>query len=127
MRWWMQPSMSSSEIGRPPGRLSALEATAVFALIVFYIWWLRFRYPYSWILILILILASHASHREGPAKLGFRWAGTARAFGDLSAPLAFVGLAILAAGFLCRTIRNVSWDGAFFSLAMYFGWGLFQQ
>lgn len=99
----------------------------VFALILLYIWWLRFRYPYSWIPILFLILVSHAARREGLVRLGFHWAGTAHAFVELSAPLAFVGLAVLATGFLCRTIRNVSWEGAFFSLAMYFGWGLFQQ
>jgi len=117
--------MSSTEERRP--WLAGLEALAIFAAIMLYIWWIRFRYPYSWIAILIVLVASHVARRETFARLGFRWDGTARSFADLSAPLTLVALVILAAGFLCRTMRNVSWDNGFSSLAVYFAWGLFQQ
>src|SRR5690348_13384625 len=119
--------MSSTEKRQRGGWLAGLEALAVFAAILVYIWWMRFRYPYSWIAILILIVTSQIARRENFARLGFRWAGTVRCFADLSAPLAFATLTILAIGFLCRSIRQVSSDGAFFSLALYFAWGLFQQ
>jgi len=31
----------------------------MFALIMAYIWWLRFPYPYSWLPMLLLMFASH--------------------------------------------------------------------
>jgi hypothetical protein len=43
--------------------LAGCEAVLVFSLIMIYIWWLRFRHPYSWIAIFAVVIASHVYHR----------------------------------------------------------------
>jgi len=52
-------------------RYALAEALSVFAMIMLYIWRLRSSYPFSWTIILALMLGSHALRRETPAKLGF--------------------------------------------------------
>jgi Kef-type K+ transport system membrane component KefB len=117
--------MSSSE--RAPGvqwRAGA-EAALVFSLILIYIWWLRFRLPYSWILILGLVITSHVIRGETLGRLGFRWVrnGSAR----LALAVATIAMALVAIGLIFHTIRDVSWQGAVSSLVLYCLWGLFQQ
>src|ERR1700730_13893945 len=92
--------------------LSGCEVLLVFLLIMVYIWWVRFRHPYSWIGILAVVIASHIYHRETLAKLGFRCAGTGRTFIEYSVPLGALALALLALGIVFRSIRQVTWQGA---------------
>src|SRR5690349_3571170 len=123
----MPRSTSSSERTRSANWLAGLEAATVFAMILLYIWRVRFVYPYAWIPILGLVFASHLHHREGLRKLGFKWSRKPRGFGRLWTALALIATALLGTGLIFGTIRRVSWQGAFFSLALYCVWGLFQQ
>ena len=122
----MSPNTSSSEHAPGANWLSGLEAAVAFALIISYIWWLRFRYPYAWIPILALVVASQVRKRENFRKLGFWW-NTQHRSSVLWFCLLLVALGILAAGLVFHTIRDVTWHGAWLSLALYCVWGLFQQ
>jgi len=95
-------------------------------MIVLYIWWLRFRYPYAWIAVLALIVASHLRRREGFQMLGFAW-NAQRGSARLWAVLWVIAMGILAIGLIFHTMREVSWQGACLSLLLYCTWGLFQQ
>jgi hypothetical protein len=81
--------MSSSELpadtSRPVNWLAGAEAVGMFVLIMAYIWWLRFRYPYAWALMLLMMFASHQYRRETLATLGFKWSHPAHALAPLSA------------------------------------------
>jgi hypothetical protein len=122
----MPPNTSSSDQTAVANWLSGLEAAVAFALIIFYIWWLRFRYPYAWIPILVLVIASQVRKRENLRKLGFRW-NTRHRFSLLWFSLVMVALGILTAGLAFHTMRDVSWQGACLGLVLYCVWGLFQQ
>jgi hypothetical protein len=123
--------MSSSELpadtSRPLNWLAGAEAVGMFVLIMAYIWWLRFRYPYAWVPMLLLIFASHQYRRETFATLGFKWGHPARALARLSAYLAVVAFTLLILGIGFGSIRAVPMQGAFLSLLLYCLWGLFQQ
>src|SRR5690349_10460568 len=67
-RWWTGPSTSFSEIAM---RLAILEPLSVFAMIMAYIWELRFSNRWLWLAILVLVLISHLLHGERPGELGF--------------------------------------------------------
>ena len=122
----MLPSTSSSN-GPAAGNWHAgIEATVAFALILLYIWWLRFRYPYAWILILALVIGSQIRRREGFQRLGFG-SKMERVSAAVWLSLSLIALGILAAGLVFGTIRQVSWQGAVLSLLLYCLWGLFQQ
>ena len=124
--WSTLPGMSSSDRCLPPW-FSLVEAFAIFFLIVEYIWWLRFRLPAFWVLILALIALSHVWRRETLPGMGFRLAGfraSLREFGPVV--LAAAGSLILA-GLLTGSVRSISVEAAIGSLAAYCVWGLFQQ
>jgi hypothetical protein len=117
--------MSSSE--RLPGvqwRAGA-EAALVFSLVLIYIWWLRFRSPYSWILILALVVASHLYRGETFGALGFRRVNDGVA--SLALAVALIAVVLLAIGLIFHTIREVSWRLGVSSFVVYCSWGLFQQ
>ena len=99
----------------------------MFVLIMAYIWWLRFRYPYAWAPMLLLIFASHQHRRETFATLGFKWGHPAHAPARLSAYLAVLAFTLLILGIGFGSIRAVPFEGAFLSLLLYCLWGLFQQ
>jgi len=99
----------------------------MFALIMAYIWWLRFPYPYSWLPMLLLMFASHVWRVETLATLGFKRRLAARDLARLSAFLVLLAMALLVFGMALRSIRAVSLQGAFLSLLLYCLWGLFQQ
>jgi len=107
--------------------IALLEPLGVFAMIVAYIWRWRFRHPLSWIAVLGLVLVSHVLRRETPASLGFRVANLKRALAALAPAVLTLTLALLAIGAICHTIRPVTLQSAFSSLALYCFWGLFQQ
>ena len=107
--------------------IALLEPLGVFAMIVAYIWRWRFVHPLSWILILGLVLVSHALRRETPASIGFRVANLKTALRVLMPTATLLALTLLAMGAIFHTIRSVTLTSALGSLALYCFWGLFQQ
>jgi Type II CAAX prenyl endopeptidase Rce1-like len=126
MHSWMLPSTSSSDRPRHVSWFAGIEAAITFALIMLYIWWLRFRYPYAWIPILGLVIGSQARKREGFSKLGFQW-NTGHDSARWWLVLALTGGSILAPALVFHSIRQVSGPGACLSFLLYCVWGLFQQ
>ena len=104
-----------------------LEALSVFGMIQLYIWKLRFGRPYLWILILMLVVSSHALRRETPAKLGFSRKNLSRSLTALAPFVVLLSLALLALGLVSRSIRHITPESGFWSLLLYCVWGLFQQ
>ncbi|MGD1069076.1 MAG: CPBP family glutamic-type intramembrane protease [Bryobacteraceae bacterium] len=103
------------------------EALAVFAMILAYIWRLRFTHPMFWVIILASLVASHRAHRERAMDLGFRagnFGDCARRFGPALIGLA---LALLSTGLLPGTVRPMGFEAAIGSVAFYLPWGLVQQ
>ncbi len=101
-----------------------LEALSAFAMIMVYIWQLRFRHPQAWIVILLLIVASHAVCRETPERLGFGAKNLRSSAAALAPVVLSLAAALLAGGWILGTIRP---QNNFWGLALYCGWGLFQQ
>ncbi len=99
----------------------------VFALIMAYIWRFRAIYPWSWTLILALILLSHALRGERPAALGFRRAGFTACCRRYAAPVAGAAAILLAAAFASGTLRPMTARGIALSLGLYVPWGIFQE
>jgi hypothetical protein len=60
-------------------KLIVAESAAGFALIMLYIWRLRFTAPRAWMFILGFFVLSHILRGERAASLGFRRASTRRA------------------------------------------------
>ena len=112
----------------PFSRLTGLiEALAMFATVMAYIWKLRFFYPKFWILPLALILISHLARRERPRDLGFRVANFGACVRSYAPALIALALALLIVGLLLGTMRPISTAQAFGSFALYLPWGLFQE
>ena len=122
----MPLNISSSKQATGVNWAAGIEPGIAFAMIVLYIWWLRFRYPYAWIAILALIVASHVRKRESFRKLGFEW-NMPRDSTRLWMVLGLIAVVILAIGLMLHTIRQVTWQGACLSLLLYCIWGLVQQ
>src|SRR6267378_1762018 len=112
--------MSSSNWAR-------LEALSAFAMILLYIWRLRFLQPYSWIVIFLLIVASHVFHKESSARLGFSVKNLGSSLVALTPFVVLLALALLSLGLVCRTIRHITPESGYASLLLYCCWGLFQQ
>jgi hypothetical protein len=110
-----------------PSRYALFEVVSAFAMILLYIWRLRFPYPWSWTIILALILASHAFRMETAARLGFSRKNLESCLIAFTPPVLLLALALLGLGFICRTIRHITPQSGFSSLMLYFVWGLFQQ
>jgi len=107
--------------------VALLEATGVFAMILLYIWRWRWAYSLSWVIILGLVLVSHAVRRETPAELGFRLTNLNSALAAIAPAVLLLAAALLGIGAICHTIRTVRPGAGFSSLALYCLWGLFQQ
>lgn len=104
-----------------------LEALALFAIIMAYIWKLRFTHPRLWFPAMGLILLSHLAHREKAPALGFQtkdFGICLRRFGPVLIGLAVV---MLGAGSWLGTLRPLGFEKALGSFALYLPWGLFQQ
>jgi CAAX prenyl protease-like protein len=108
-------------------RLAILEPVSIFAMIMAYIWSLRFACHWLWLGILGLMLVSHVWHREDAPHLGFRLGNLRACLVEFAPALAFFALAMLAAGLLLQTTRPIRFDQAFLSWAAYLPWGIFQQ
>jgi Type II CAAX prenyl endopeptidase Rce1-like len=104
-----------------------IEVAGIFALIMLYIWRLRFTAPWAWTGILALIVLSHVVHRERSASLGFRWNNFRECLETLAPALVLLALAMLASGVLLQTVRNIRLEQALAGLLVYCVWGLFQQ
>lgn len=110
-----------------PQWLARAEPVAVFSLIMAYIWWWRYDYPGSWMLILGFIVVSHIYHDEEPGTLGFRPRNFRQCLRDMFPVLLFAALALLSAGIVLRTTREITFDQGLLTFAGYYPWGLFQQ
>jgi membrane protease YdiL (CAAX protease family) len=108
-------------------KLAVLEPLAVFSLLMLYIWKLRFTYHGFWLVILALLVASHAVRGEGPGELGFggqAWRVCVRSYGPA---LACLAAAMLAGGTLLGTMRPLAFGQALEGWAIYLPWGVLQQ
>ena len=108
-------------------KASILEALVVFAIIMAYIWKLRFTHPGFWFPAIVLILLSHVVRHERAPALGFRakdFGNCLRSFGPVLVGLVLV---MLSAGLLLGTIRPIGFERAIEAFALYLPWGLFQQ
>jgi chromate transport protein ChrA len=108
-------------------RLALWEAIGVFLLIEAYIWRIRQTVPWFWMVILAIILLSHALRRETPAGLGFRMAGFRRGARACAPYVAATVALLLALGSALHTLRDVSFGWALLSFVAYCAWGLVQQ
>jgi hypothetical protein len=108
-------------------KLIIVEAAAAFALIMLYIWRLRFTAPRAWVLILGFFVLSHILRGERAASLGFRMGDFRECLRTLAPALLLLTLSLMAAGVLLETIRPVSPEYGFMCLLAYCPWGIFQQ
>jgi membrane protease YdiL (CAAX protease family) len=104
-----------------------LEPLLVYALILAYIWKLRYVDSGWWIPILLLVVLSHALHRESFGALGFGLRNLRECLHELAPSVAFLVLAMVACAILLHTTRRIAFDSAFLALAAYLPWGLLQQ
>jgi membrane protease YdiL (CAAX protease family) len=108
-------------------KIALAEPLAVFALIMAYIWELRYSHRGAWLGILGLMLLSHRLRGERAEALGFRRRNLRGCLEELAPPLVFLALVLVACGILLQTTRPMRSDQAFWALAGYLPWGLFQQ
>jgi membrane protease YdiL (CAAX protease family) len=99
----------------------------MFALILAYIWKLRFSHPSFWIVILAVMLLSHLLRRESPRSLGFELHNLRSGLRELAPALMLFALVMLSTGALFRTLRPIGFTGDLLVLAVYLPWGLVQQ
>ena len=103
------------------------EAAIGFALIMLYIWQLRFTEPHAWILIVSYFIASHWWHGDRSSSLGFRVANFRECVEHLAPALLLLVLALISGGVLMQTIRPITPEYGFMCLLAYCPWGIFQQ
>jgi len=108
-------------------KIGLLEPISIFALIMAYIWQLRYSHHGFWLAILALMLLSHRIRGERPATLGFHGRNLRDCISEFAPALAFLALVLLASGILLQTTRPLRSDQAFWALTGYLPWGLFQQ
>lgn len=106
---------------------SALEAAALFAFVMAYIWILRARHPILLIPAVVFLPVSHWLHRETPRDLGFGRESLYECAHRFAPLLTIFALAMFAGGILLHTTRRIGFDQAFFALAAYLPWGVVQQ
>jgi membrane protease YdiL (CAAX protease family) len=117
----------SIESGVGKRGLAYLEPAVVFTLIMLYIWWLRFHHHSFWMLILGLVLASHAWRGENASSLGFRSRNLRACLEEFAPALVLLALVLVTAGLLLQTTRPVHFEDALTAWMGYLPWGLFQQ
>jgi hypothetical protein len=108
-------------------KLIAAEAAAGFALIMLYIWRLRFTAPRAWIFILGFFILSHILRGERTAGLGLRWDNFRECVEAMAPALLLLALSLIACGVLLETMRPISLEYGFICLLAYCPWGIFQQ
>jgi hypothetical protein len=108
-------------------RIAILEPLTVFAMIMAYIWEVRYRYHSSWTIILLFMLLSHALHHEGTESLGFRTRNFRKCLDEYLPVLVFLTLAMLSIGILLQTTRHIRFGDACLAWTAYLPWGTVQQ
>lgn len=121
----MEAAATPARTGRRWGSL--LEAAAVFAAVMLYIWRLRLFHPASILVVLGYVFGSHFAHGESARRLGFGWSGAGKAFPAVLAWAAAIAGTALVAGACSGTLRHVTLSHALAGVAAYAVWGLFQQ
>lgn len=122
------PSLAIRSAVRPIGPMvHALEAGAIFVLLLSYIWFFQARLHASWMILLALVLLSHFLRGESPADLGLRKEGFAECARRFAIPVLLVAAIGTALGFAFDTVRDVSVWRVAGVLAGYCFWALFQQ
>ncbi len=92
-----------------------------------YIWQLRYSHRGIWLAILAGVVLSHVARRERAEELGFHGRNLRECLREFAPALAFLGLAMVAAGMLAQTTRPLSLHDAMYSWIGYLPWGTFQQ
>jgi hypothetical protein len=108
-------------------KLIIVEAAAGFAMIMLYIWRLRFTAPRSWVLILGFFVMSHILRGERIAALGLRWGNFRECIETMAPALLLLALSAISAGVLLETMRPISVEYGFMCLLAYCPWAVFQQ
>jgi membrane protease YdiL (CAAX protease family) len=108
-------------------RISLVEVLTVFALIMAYIWELRYRHHSTWMAILGLVLLSHALRRERAESLGFHTRNLGECLEEFLPVLGFLVLLLLGTGILLQTTRHIRFGDAVLAWMVYLPWGTFQQ
>jgi membrane protease YdiL (CAAX protease family) len=105
----------------------ALEAGTVFFLLLSYIWYFQTRVHWSWMILLGLVLLSHAIRGESPVDLGLRKAGFRDCARKFAVPVLLVAATGTILGFALDTVRDVEPWRVVGVLSGYCVWALFQQ
>jgi membrane protease YdiL (CAAX protease family) len=122
------PSIAIRSALRPIGPLvHALEAGTVFFLLLSYIWYFQTRVHWSWMILLGLVLLSHAIRGESPVDLGLRKAGFRDCMRKFAIPVVLVAATGTILGFALDTVRDVEPWRVVGVLSGYCFWALFQQ
>ncbi|MGA2738794.1 MAG: CPBP family intramembrane glutamic endopeptidase [Bryobacteraceae bacterium] len=108
-------------------KLIIAEVAVGFALIMLYIWRLRFTAPRAWVLIMGFFILSHTLRGERAARLGFRTNNFRECLRTMAPALLLLTLALIAGGVLVETIRPISPEYGLMCLLAYCPWGIFQQ
>ncbi|HUA63956.1 MAG TPA: CPBP family glutamic-type intramembrane protease [Verrucomicrobiae bacterium] len=108
-------------------RMAILEPLAVFALIMAYIWELRYSHQLAWIPILGMMVVSHLARKERAAALGFRSSNFRECLREFAPALGLIALTLLGSGILLQTTRSLDPRQEAFALGAYLPWGVFQQ
>jgi membrane protease YdiL (CAAX protease family) len=108
-------------------RVAILEPLSVFAMIMAYIWQLRFSHHGLWLGILALMGLSHVARRERADTLGFRSANLRACLAEFAPCLGLLALTMLGVGILLQTTRSIEFRQGVAALGAYLPWGIFQQ
>jgi membrane protease YdiL (CAAX protease family) len=122
------PSLAIRSAVQPIGPMvHALEAGTVFFLLLSYIWYFQSRVHWSWMILLALVLLSHAVRGETPSDLGLRTKGFAECARRFTVPVLILAMVGALAGFALDTVRDVAAWRVAGVLIGYTWWALFQQ
>ena len=122
------PSIAIRSALRPIGpMIHALEAGTVFLLLLSYIWYFQRRVHWAWMILLGLVLLSHAIRGESPVALGLRRAGFRDCARRFAIPTVLVAAMGTILGFALDTVRDVALWRVAGVLCGYCFWALFQQ
>jgi len=108
-------------------KLAVIEPACLFVFIMAYIWKLRATHPRLILAGFAFLLLSHLLHGEGARELGFGRQSLRECTHRFAPLLAILALGLFAGALLLNTTRRIPLDQAFFALAAYLPWGIFQQ
>jgi len=107
--------------------LALLEPLSIFAMIMAYIWDLRYTHHGIWLWIVVLMAVSHLARRERATALGFRSANLRDCLLEFAPTLGLLALSMLGFGILLQTTRSIRFPQGAAALGAYVPWGIFQQ